>query len=574
MKKLAVFLRPYRKECVFSPLFKLFEAILELFVPLVMARIIDVGIADADKDYVVRMCLVMIGLGALGLVAAITAQYFAAKAAVGFAAGVRGSLFAKLQSLSYRQIDRMGTSAMITRMTSDVNQMQTGVNMTLRLLLRSPFVVLGAMVMAFTIDWQAALIFAAVIPLLYVAVWLIMKVTLPGYRNVQKRLDAVLRRTRENLSGVRVIRAFNRQDAETESFNCENDALFSSQVRVGNVSALTNPLTYILINLGIVVLLWVGALRIDNGTLTQGMVVALVNYMSQILVELIKFANLVTTVTKALASARRVSEAFGMVSDQDNGTETEIPASDEIIRFDRVSLRYYENAEKALDSLSFSVRRGQTVGIIGGTGSGKSSLVQLIPRFYDATEGTVFYCGKVVREYELNTLRSKIGVVPQKAVLFRGTIRENLIFGGEAKSDEELFAALRAAQADQLVSERPLALDDVVEQGGRNFSGGQKQRLTIARALVRRPEILILDDSSSALDYATEAALRRSLRELSFSPTVFVVSQRASSVRYADFIIVMDEGKAVGIGTHEQLLETCSVYREIYESQTERSDEK
>ncbi len=570
MKRLLVFLKPYRKETVLAPLFKLFEAILELFVPLVMASVIDTGIANKDKNYVLLMIGILILLGIVGLAFAITAQYFSAKAAVGFAAGVRNALFAHLQSLSYKESDILGTSTMITRMTGDVNLLQTGVNMTLRLLLRSPFVVLGAMIMAFFIDPTSALIFVAVIPVLYLIVWLIMRITLPGYKNVQKRVDGVLLKTRENLSGVRVIRAFNKQEDEAEEFNLQNEELTKFQCRVGRISALMNPLTYIVVNIGIVVLIYVGAIRVDVGIISQGMVVALVNYMSQILTELVKFANLVVTITKALAGAKRVSDVFEISSSQTYGTRTEGENTDEAVRFENVTLQYYTDATPALENLSFAVKAGQTVGVLGGTGAGKSSLINLIPRFYDATSGTVSFRGVDVREYAADTLRQKMGIVPQKAMLFRGTIRDNLKWGKEDATDEELWQALNIAQADDFVREKPLGLDETVEQNGRNFSGGQRQRLTIARALVRQPEILIFDDSASALDYATEASLRLALKDLPFRTTTFIVSQRASSVMHADLIIVLDDGDVVGMGKHEDLIDTCEIYQEIYYSQFER----
>ena len=461
---------------------------------------------------------------------------------------------------------------MITRMTGDVNLMQTGVNMTLRLLLRSPFVVLGAMVMAFLIDPTSALIFVAVIPLLYLVVWLIMRITLPRYKGVQKQVDGVLLKTRENLSGVRVIRAFNKQDDEREEFNRINENLTGAQCRVGGISALMNPLTYVIVNLGIVVLIYVGAIRVDTGIITQGMVVALINYMSQILTELVKFANLVVTITKALAGAKRVSDVFDIQSSQCFGTRTEGEKTDEILRFDNVSVQYYSETQPALSSVNFSVKAGETVGILGGTGSGKSTLVNLIPRFYDVTQGSVLYQGADLREYDRDVLRNRMGIVPQKAVLFRGTIRDNLKWGNPDATDEELWQALRIAQAEDFVHQKERGLDEPVEQGGRNFSGGQRQRLTIARALVRKPEILILDDSASALDYATEASLRMALKELSFKPTVFIVSQRASSVRHADLILVLDDGEIVGMGTHETLISECDVYQEIYYSQFEKEE--
>ena len=572
MKKLLIYLKPYRKEAILAPLFKFFEAILELLVPLVMAAIIDRGVGNGDRGYVLQMSLVLVGLGLAGLLAAVTAQYFSAKAAVGFAARVRNALFSHLQTLSYKEIDTLGTSTMITRMTGDVNLLQNGVNMTLRLLLRSPFVVLGAMVMAFTVDAVSALVFVAVIPVLCLIVWLIMHSTLPKYKGVQQRVDSVLRKTRENLSGVRVIRAFNKEESEQIEFAEHNEKLTKFQCFVGKISALMNPLTYVAINLGVVVLIYVGAIRVDGGLITRGMVVALVNYMSQILVELVKFANLVVTVTKALAGAKRVSAAFDLQSSQEDCGRTEDVETDEILSFDSVSIWYYADAEPSLEGISFAVKKGQTVGILGGTGSGKTTLVNLIPRFYDATEGTVRFCGVDVKEYSREALRSRMGIVPQKAVLFRGTIRDNLKWGREGASDEELWTALRAAQAEDFVRKKEGGLDAVVEQNGRNFSGGQRQRLTVARALVRKPEILILDDSASALDYATEAALRKELQDLPFDCTTFIVSQRASSVRHADLIIVLDDGEAVGMGTHESLIKSCGVYQEIYYSQFEKEE--
>lgn len=572
MKKLLIYLKPYRKEAILAPLFKFFEAALELLVPLVMAAIIDVGIGNGDTAYVVRMSLVLVGLGLVGLLAAVTAQYFSAKAAVGFAARVRNALFSHLQTLSYKEIDTIGTSTMITRMTGDVNLLQNGVNMTLRLLLRSPFVVLGAMVMAFTVDPVSALIFVAVIPVLFFIVWLIMRSTLPKYKGVQQRVDSVVRKTRENLAGVRVIRAFNKEESEKAEFGIYNEELTGFQCFVGKISALMNPLTYVAINLGVVALIYVGAIRVDVGLITQGMVVALVNYMSQILVELVKFANLVVTVTKALAGAKRVSAAFEIRSSQEDHNQKNGVDTEEILSFEKVSIRYYADAEPSLEGISFTVKKGQTVGILGGTGSGKTTLVNLIPRFYDATQGIVRLNGVDVKEYSLEALRSRMGIVPQKAVLFRGTIRDNLKWGREDASDEDLWSALRAAQAEDFVRKKEGGLDAVVEQNGRNFSGGQRQRLTVARALVRKPEILILDDSASALDYATEAALRVALKNLSFPCTTFLVSQRASSVRHADLIIVLDDGEAVGMGTHDALIESCEVYREIYYSQFEKEE--
>lgn len=573
MKKLLFYLKPYRRDCILSPLFKLFEAILELLVPLVMAVIIDVGISGGERGYVLRMCMVLVALGGVGLVAAVSAQFFAARAAVGFSSEVRKVLFSHLQSLSYKEADILGTSTMITRMTGDVTLLQTGVNMTLRLLLRSPFVVLGAMVMAFFIDPVSALIFVCVIPLLYLVVWVLMRITLPKYRSVQKKTDGILLKTRENLVGVRVLRAFNKQKDEQSEFNDKNDALAAFQCFVGRISALMNPLTYVIVNLGIIVLIYVGAIRVDAGIISQGMVVALINYMSQILTELIKFANLIITMTKAIAGANRISNVLEISSSQEFGSRVEVERNDEVVRFQHVGVSYYSDSDPALSDLSFSVKEGQTVGILGGTGSGKTTLINLIPRFYDATEGEVFYRGVNVKEYSMEALRCKMGIVPQKAVLFRGTIRDNLKWGKEDATDDELWQALRDAQAEDFVRNKALGLDEPVEQNGRNFSGGQRQRLTIARALVRRPDVLILDDASSALDYATEASLRTSLQSLSFRPTTFIVSQRASSVRHADLIIVLEDSCAVGMGTHDQLISSCEVYQEIYYSQFEREDD-
>ncbi len=566
MKKLLGYLTEYRKECVLGPLFKLLEASFELLVPLVMAGVIDTGIANRDQGYIIRMCLVLVALGVIGLACSLTAQFFAAKASVGFAAKLRAALFNRIQSLSFSDMDAQGTSTLITRMTSDINQVQNGMNLTLRLFLRSPFVVFGAMVMAFTIDWKAALIFVVVIPLLSVVVFGVMLWTMPRYKQVQARLDRVLGATRENLTGVRVVRAFGREESEAAAFQEENNGLTHLQEFVGKVSALMNPVTYILINLGAVALIWVGALRVDGGMITQGAVVALLNYMSQILVELVKLANLIINITKALACANRVAAVIefqpGMVSPA--GGEAGVDAG---VAFDHVELTYGGAGAPSLSGLSFSARPGETIGIIGGTGSGKSSLVNLIPRFYDATAGRVLVGGRDVREWPLEQLRNLVGVVPQRAALFTGTIRENLLWGKETAGDQELWQALETAQAKEFVEQKPKGLDEPVEQGGRNFSGGQRQRLTIARALVRRPKILILDDSASALDFATDARLRQAIHQLDYRPTVFIVSQRTSSLRHADQIIVLDDGQAVGIGTHEQLLESCEVYREIHESQ-------
>ncbi len=569
MKKLWSYMKEYRRECVLGPLFKLLEASFELLVPLVMAAVIDTGIKNADRDYVIRMCLVLVGLGVVGLCCSLTAQFFAAKASVGFAAKLRAALFGRVQSLSYADLDREGASTMITRMTSDVNQVQNGVNLTLRLLLRSPFVVFGAMVMAFTIDWKAALVFVAVIPLLSVVVFGVMLWTMPRYKRVQAGLDQVLSAARENLTGVRVVRAFGREESEVEGFEAQNNALTHLQVFVGKISALMNPVTYIIINLGAVALIWSGALRVDAGMITQGAVVALLNYMSQILVELVKLANLIINISKALACANRVAAVLDLTPSMASSPEGKAGGSGSV-EFDHVALTYPGAGVPSLTGITFTARAGDVIGVIGGTGSGKTSLVNLIPRFYEATEGRVLVGGVDVRQWPAGALRARVGVVPQKAVLFQGTIRENLLWGKENGEDPELWAALEAAQARGFVERKPKSLDEPVEQGGRNFSGGQRQRLTIARALVRRPEILILDDSASALDLATDARLRQAIRGLDYRPTVFIVSQRASSIRHADQIIVLEDGAAAGIGTHEELLESCQVYREIYQSQFEK----
>lgn len=592
MKKLLVFLKDYKKETVLAPLFKLLEASFELLVPLVMAAIIDKGIGNADRGYIGRMCFVMIILGVVGLVCSITAQYFAAKAAVGFAAKMKHALFAHIQSLSFTEMDTVGTSTLITRMTSDSNQVQNGVNMVLRLFLRSPFIVFGAMVMAFTIDVKAALVFVVTIPLLSVVVFGIMMLTMPLYKKVQGGLDRVLGITRENLTGVRVLRAFNKEENEIDRFETSNNTLTSMQKHVGKISALMNPVTYVIINGAIIVLVWTGAWRVENGIITQGAVVALVNYMSQILVELIKLANLIITITKAIACGNRIQSIFeiessmkdgngcqddghrGSVSGQDTGAVGK-KALDRLpsVEFDHVCLTYKNAGAESLTDVSFKAYRGETIGIIGGTGSGKSSLVNLIPRFYDATKGQVLVSGKNVKDYSLEELRRKVGMVLQKAVLFKGTIRENLRWGKEDATEEELLRALDISQAREFVDTKDGGLDAPVAQGGKNLSGGQKQRLTIARALVRNPEILILDDSASALDFATDARLRKAIKEMEDGPTVFIVSQRASSIRYADQIIVMDDGEVAGIGTHEELLENCPAYQEIYYSQFEKRKE-
>ncbi|MBQ3200359.1 MAG: ABC transporter ATP-binding protein [Clostridia bacterium] len=572
MKKLLVYFKGYGRDAVLAPLFKLFEATLELFVPLVMAAVIDTGVAAGDKPYILKMGAVLLLLGALGLAAAITAQYFAARSAVGFAARLRHVLFRKIETLSFSELDTVGTATLLTRITSDVNQVQTGVNLALRLLLRSPFIVFGAMLMAFTVDAKCALIFAAVIPLLSLVVFFIMFATIPRYRKVQQNLDGVLGKTRETLTGVRVLRAFAREEDETEEFAEKNEALLHMQRFVGRISALMNPLTYVIINLAVLALLANGSTAVDVGRITQGELMALVNYMLSILVELIKLANLIISITRALASAKRIGAVLELPEDNlamaKAQGEVSLPEGDApAVAFQNVSLTYRGAGDASLENISFTVQKGQTVGIIGPTGSGKSSLVSLIGGFYEATEGSVSVMGRDVSLWDAAALRRLIGLVPQKAVLFKGTVRDNLLFGSEHASDAALWEALRAAQAEDFIRKKEGMLDAPVEQGGRNFSGGQKQRLTIARALVKQPPILILDDSASALDYATDAALRRSIREMPGSPTVFIVSQRTASVLHADLILVMDDGKAVGAGTHSELLSTCPVYREIYFSQ-------
>lgn len=596
MKALLIYLRNYKKETVLAPLFKLLEASFELLVPLVMAAVIDNGIANGDKPYVVRMCLVMVALGVIGLVCSITAQYFSAKAATGFATELRKSLFSHIQHLSFSKMDTIGTSTLITRMTSDVNQVQSGVNLVLRLFLRSPFIVVGAMVMAFTVDVKGALVFVVMVPLLSVVVFGIMLITMPLYKKVQADLDRVLLITRENLMGARVIRAFNKEMDEERSFKKSNQELTDAQKYVGKLSGLMNPLTYIIVNGALIVLIYVGALRVDAGIITQGEVVALINYMSQILVELVKLANLIITVTKAIACGNRIQSVFeetagisegtsagadisgaGAASAEMAGNATAgegmdgegIGGEDEepFVEFDHVSMRYEGAGADSLSDITFQVQKGQTVGIIGGTGSGKSSVVSLIPRFYDVSAGQVRIGGKDVKEYMLSELRGNIGVVPQRAVLFKGTVAENLRWGREDATEEELWEAAATAQAKEFLESKNEGLSLKVSQDGKNLSGGQRQRLTIARALVRRPEILILDDSASALDFATDAKLRAAIRRMKEKPTVFIVSQRASSIMYADKILVLDDGEMAGLGTHEELLKDCPVYQEIYYSQ-------
>lgn len=566
MKKLMKYLKGYGKECFLAPLFKMLEATFELFIPLVVASIVDTGILKGDTGYILKMCLVMIALGIIGLVCAVTAQYFAAGAAVGFAARLRHAVLQHILGLSYSQIDKLGTSTMITRMTADINQVQNGVNLTLRLLLRSPFVVFGAMIMAFTIDFEAALVFAGVIPVLCLIVFGIMLITMPMYKKVQSALDGVTSTTRQNLSGVRVLRAFTMEDAEVEGFENQTETLTVRQLSAGRISALMNPITLVVINLAVVLLVKIGAVKVETGILTQGLVIALYNYMSQILVELIKMANLIISMTKAAASANRVSSVLDMQPDQMDGALSGESLRGEV-EFKTVTARYAGAAEPSLENISFHAIPGQTIGIIGGTGSGKSTLVNLIPRLYDAVAGSVLLDGRPVADYNGVSLRQRIGIVPQKAVLFKGTIRQNLLWGNENATDADLWAALETAQAREVVKDKEGELDATVEQGGVNFSGGQRQRLTIARALVRKPAILILDDSASALDYATDANLRMAIRAMENPPTTFIVSQRASAVRYADEILVLDDGLLVGKGTHEALLESCPVYQEIYYSQ-------
>ena len=572
MKGLLIYLKQYRKECVLGPLFKLLEALFELFVPLVMTSIIDVGIATGSRRYILERCGLLVLLAVVGLVCSITAQYFAARAATGFSARLRSALFAHLQRLSYREIDTLGSATMITRMTSDVNQLQNGVNLALRLLLRSPFVVFGAMVMAFTIDVPGATVFAVAIPVLLAVVFAIILVTIPMYRKVQNRLDGVTAATRENLTGVRVLRAFRKEQEEIAEFSRRNRLLNQLQLRVGRISNLLNPVTYVILNLAVVALLRTGALRVNSGALTQGQVVALYNYMSQILVELIKFANLIITMTKAVACGNRIQSVFAMQSSQTSGSRHPEETLRGQVEFRNAGITYGVAGAEALSSVSFLARPGQTVGIIGGTGSGKSTLVNLIPRFYDATQGQVLVDGVDVRELNLEELRRRIAVVPQKAVLFRGTIRSNLLWGREDATEEELQAALTVAQAMEIVQGKDQGLDAEVQQGGGNLSGGQRQRLTIARALIRQPEILILDDSASALDFATDAALRKALAHLPWKPTVVLISQRVSSIRHADQILVLDDGRLAGTGTHDELLQSCPVYQEICRSQYKKED--
>ena len=570
------YLSGYKRESVLAPLFKMLEATFDLFVPLVMADIVNVGIAAHDFRYILVRCGILLLLAFVGLVCSLTAQYFSAKAAVGYSTGLRHALFEHIQRLSFTEMDTMGTSTLITRMTSDVNQVQSGLNLFLRLFLRSPFVVFGAMIMAFTVNFRAALIFVVAIPLLSVVVFGVMVITRPLYKSVQTRLDRVLGLTRENLTGVRVVRAFDKEKSEVDRFEDANELLTKMQLHVGHISALMNPLTYVIINLAIVALLYVGSIEINIGGMASGDVIALVNYMNQILVELVKLANLIVQVSKALACAGRVQAVLDTKPGMEFPAELtgNVPAekADDAVRFDHVSLTYKGAGAPSLSDINFTAKRGQTIGVIGGTGSGKSSLISLIPRFYDATEGSVEIMGRPVRQYPRADLRGKVAVVMQKAQLFGGTIRSNLLWGSQNASDADFWAALETAQAAEFVKAKPLGLDEPVEQGGRNLSGGQKQRLTIARALVGKPDILILDDSASALDYATDAALRKALAALPGDLTVFIVSQRAASLQHADQIIVLDDGRMVGLGRHAELLESCPVYKEIYESQFKKGD--
>lgn len=574
MKKIFCFLKDYKKETVLAPLFKMLEATFELFVPLVIAGMIDTGIGKADMPYILKMGLVLFALALIGLFCAVTAQYYSAKAATGFATKLRHALFEHIETLSFTELDTIGTDTLITRMTSDVNQVQAGVNLTLRLFLRSPFIVFGAMIMAFRIDVPAAMIFVVTIPLLSVVVFGIMLLTIPLYKKVQAGLDRVLSTTRENLMGVRVIRAFNKEEEEREKFFERTEDLNAAQKFVGKISGLTNPVTFVIVNVATVVLIWTGAVRVEGGILTQGMVVALVNYMSQILVELIKLANLIVSITKAVACANRLSKVFEMESSIENPAEPKNGNENAAYRveFENVSFAYAGSGAEALSNLSLKVKPGETIGIIGGTGSGKSTVVNLIPRYYDVTSGRVLVDGVDVREYSQAAIRDKVGMVMQKAVLFAGTIGENLRWGKSDATDEELWDALEMAQAKDFVNDKEGKLSYLIEQGGKNLSGGQRQRLTIARALVRKPEILILDDSASALDYATDAALRQAIQSMDSSMTVFIVSQRTASIMHADQIVVLDEGDVAGIGTHEELLKTCEVYSEIYHSQFKEAD--
>ncbi|MCI9642434.1 MAG: ABC transporter ATP-binding protein [Eubacterium sp.] len=570
MKRLLVYLKDYKKESFFAPLFKMLEAIFELIVPLVVASIIDNGILKNNISYIVICSAILVALAVIGMVAAITAQYFAAKAATGFGKELRYALFDKIESLSFSEVDSIGTSSLITRLTTDSNQVQNGVNLVLRLFLRSPFIVFGAMIMAFTVDVKCALIFVGVIPVLSLVVFGIMAYTIPKYKRVQNNLDSITLKTRENLSGARVIRAFTQEEAEINDFTEKNDILTRLQKGVGKISALMNPVTYVIINVAVIALIYSGALQVNKGNLSQGEVVALYNYMSQILVELIKLANLIITITKALACASRIESVMNLENSLQHNRNNELQ-SENAVDFDNVSLKYKDASENSLENISFSAEKGSVIGIIGGTGSGKTSLVSLIPHFYDATGGKVLVNGMDVKSYSDDDLRQRIGFVLQKAALFKGTVRDNLKWGNENATDDEMLVALEKAQVLDTVLDKG-GLDAAIEQNGSNLSGGQKQRLSVARALVRKPDILILDDSSSALDYATEAAMRKEILNLDYNPTVFIVSQRASSVMSADKIIVLDDGSVCGVGNHNQLLEQCDVYKEIYTSQFGEED--
>ena len=574
MKKLLYFMKDYKKESVLAPLFKMLEAFFELFVPLVVASIIDDGIVPKDSGHIIRMCLLLLVLAAVGLTCSITAQYFAAKSAVGAATGIRYELFTHIQTLGYEEIDMVGTSTLITRMTSDINQVQNGINLVLRLFLRSPFIVFGAMIMAFTIDMKAAMIFVVAIILLSIVVFGVMFITKPLYKKVQSGLDTILGTTRENLTGVRVIRAFHQEQAEYNKFLAENEELTSLQKFAGKISGLTNPLTFIIINFAILELIHTGAVRVSLGTLSQGQVVALYNYMSQILVELIKLANLIISVTKAMACFNRIQDVFHIEPSMKEGTKTVAAAGNTTpaVEFKNVSFTYAGGGDHAVENISFKAMPGQTIGIIGGTGSGKSTLVNLIPRFYDVSEGEVDIAGKNIQDYTYGFLRNTISVVPQKAQLFAGTIRDNLTFGCPDATEEQIEEALAISQAKEFVDTKEGRLDAKIEQGGKNLSGGQRQRLTLARALVPQSDILIMDDSASALDYATDARLRKAIQDMKRKPTVFIVSQRTSSIQNADMILVLDDGKIAGQGTHEQLLKSCNIYREIYETQFKKEE--
>lgn len=572
MTKLFRYLKKYRKESILAPFFKLIEVAFELTVPLIVSNIIDVGIENGDKGYIVKRCLLLGLLGILGLCSTLVAQYFSAKASVGFATDIRHALFSHIGKLSYSQLDSLGAPTLITRLTGDINQVQTGTNLTLRLVLRSPFVVFGAVIMAFTVDAKSSLVFVVAVPALAAVVFAIMLVCIPMYRKVQQKLDGLLSKTRENLLGTRVVRAFCKEDEEIEDFDAKNKALTEMQTAVGRISAFMNPATFVLINLAIIALIYIGALRVDSGAISRGAVVALYNYMSQILVELIKLANLIISVTKAIACGNRIQSVLDIEPATVPGTVTEGDKKCEYsVEFDGACLSY-NGSEESLHNIDLKIPRGSTVGVIGSTGSGKSSLVNLIPRFYDVTGGCVLVDGVDVRDYDTKALRSKIGVVSQKKALFSGSVRDNIRFGKQDATDEEIWQALETAQAKQMIEEKSGQLDFFLEQEGKNLSGGQRQRMTIARALVRKPEVLILDDAASALDYATGAALNKALRNTDFAPTVITVSQRVAAIRNADTIVVLDEGEIVGIGTNDELLRSCEVYREIFDSQLEKED--